>query len=178
MNCSEGVLTGLTKSLQRQAQHLSQLTRDLARCCQSKEEQIFARFNLSPAEGRVLLVMAEDEPTTASAIADKLGLGRSRLTPLVDGLVQKGFVRRKESAADRRVRTMTLTATGRKVARQATSFQITFHETLLRQFSSDEREQLLNGLAQLHDAIEKLRRKITDGHDRNATRKSGQSRKT
>lgn len=168
MNCSEGVLTGSPKSLQQQAQHLSQLTRDLARCCQSKEEQIFARFGLTPAEGRVLLVMAENEPTTASATADELGLGRSRLTPLVDGLVHKGFLKRVESASDRRVRTMTLTATGRKVARQATSFQITFHETLLRQFSPDEREQLLNGLAQLYDAIERLRTKIMAGSDNRA----------
>jgi DNA-binding MarR family transcriptional regulator len=160
MNYFEGVVTSSTKSLQIQAQHLSQLTRDLARCCQSKEEQIFAKFNLSSSEGRVLLVMAEHEPTTASATAEELGLGRSRLTPLVDGLVHKGFLKRAESTSDRRVHTMTLTAAGRRVARQIINFQFTFHETLLRKINPSKREQLLNGMAQLRDAIEKLRRKI------------------
>lgn len=165
MNYSQSVLNTVD-DLTVQASQLSQMTRDLSRCCQTKEEQIFGRFNLSSAEGRVLLVIADGGGSTPSAVAERLGLGRSRLTPLVDGLVEKRLLTRTESTTDRRVRTLELTAEGQKVAREVTCYQTSFHEELLRRFSPEERQQMLNTLDQLHGAIEELRAKLGDA-DRN-----------
>ena len=145
----------------KQAVALSLLTRELSRCCQTKEEQIFAKFDLSSAEGRMLLAIADSGPITPSGVADLLGLGRSRLTPLADHLVQKGLLSRTESASDRRVRTLALTPAGRDAARAALDYQITFHEQLLKMFAPDERQRMLASLDQLHGAIEKMRTRIS-----------------
>ena len=163
MNYSQSVLNAVD-DLTAQATQLSQMTRELSRCCQTKEEQIFGRFNLSSAEGRVLLVIADLGSSTPSAVAERLGLGRSRLTPLVDGLVEQGLLTRTESAADRRVRTLELTPAGRTAAREVTSYQTLFHEELLRRFSPEERRHMLNTLDQLHGAIEELRAKLGDAN--------------
>jgi MarR family transcriptional regulator, lower aerobic nicotinate degradation pathway regulator len=140
-----------------QADRLSHLTHDLSLCCQSKEEQIFAKFGLSVAEGRVLQAVANTGASNPSDVARALTLGRSRLTPLVVGLVNKKLLKRAESEEDRRVRTLTLTPAGRKVAREVTDFQITFHENLLLRFASEEREHLFGVLNRLHGAIEELK---------------------
>jgi DNA-binding MarR family transcriptional regulator len=148
--------------LPAQARELSRLTRELARCCQGKDEQIFGQFHLSTAEGRVLLCIADCTTTTPSAMADKLRLGRSRLTPLVESLVNKGLISRVESEQDRRVRTLKLTAAGTKCAQEATAFLNAFHEELLRCFNSNERHALLESLTQLQDAIEVTREKMAE----------------
>jgi DNA-binding MarR family transcriptional regulator len=146
------------RQLSVQADRLSRLTRELSRCCQGKEEQIFGAFDLSTAEGRVLLSVADcPAPCTPSALAERLNLGRSRLTPLVENLVHKGFLSRAEHTADRRVRELTLTAQGAQIAGQVTDYQISFHENLLRRFATDERLELLAVLDNLHKAIEEQR---------------------
>jgi DNA-binding MarR family transcriptional regulator len=146
--------------LAAQADHLSRLTRELARCCQAKDEQIFGQFGLSSAEGRVLLCVAEGGKATPSAVAEQLHLGRSRLTPLVASLVRKGFLTHTEPVQDRRVRALALTGSGQKTAQEVLNFQISFHEELLRNFDVDERRQLLEVLDHLHEVIEISREKI------------------
>jgi DNA-binding MarR family transcriptional regulator len=145
----------------QQAEQLARLTRDLSRCCQTKEEQIFARFGLSPADGRVLLVIAEGVVATPSHVAAELKLGRSRLTPLVESLVEKGLLERREEDRDRRVRRLMLTPQGQRIALQVTDFQREFHTSLLQKFNLGERGELLTVLQHLHDAIEDLRDTIS-----------------
>jgi DNA-binding MarR family transcriptional regulator len=162
MNYSQGEVKSATEALSAQATGLMALTHELALCCQAKEEQIFTRFRLSVAEGRVLQSVANRGASTPSDVARDLDLGRSRLTLLVDGLVVKKFLKRAESVEDRRVRTLTLTPSGRKVARDVTEFQLDFHEQLLKRFKPEEREQLFRVLNSLHGAIEVLREEIRD----------------
>jgi len=82
------------------------------------------------------------------------------MTPLVQSLVEKGFITRSESAADRRVRDLTLTESGRIIARQADAFRQTFHVHLLESFSVGERDDLLHTLQTLHDRIAAMRKDL------------------
>jgi DNA-binding MarR family transcriptional regulator len=148
---------GQMDGLHEQAAELASLTRDLARCCLAKEEQIFGRFGLPVTAGRVLLAAAETGSSSPSELADKLSLGRSRLTPLVELLVKKGLVQRAESQDDRRVRDLTLTEAGAKVAQEVTDFHLAFHETLLQRYDATERERLLSVLKNFHTIIEEVR---------------------
>ncbi len=146
--------------LTAQATELSRLTRNLSRCCQAKEEELFAQFGLSCAEGRVLLSIADLGVANASAVAGQLAISKGRLTPLVDGLVRKGFLTRTPSVQDRRSNELIPTETGQEVSRMATQFQVTFHEELLRCFKAEERSDLLNMLEHLHSVIEESRSRL------------------
>lgn len=148
----------MKSELEKQAVQLANITTNLSQCCHAKEFEIFHQTGLTASEGHVLLAVAEAGAATPSAVAAQLGVGRSRLTPLVQGLVDKGFLVRRESARDRRVRDLRLSAAGENVAREAADYRMSFHIRLLESFTDDERRRLLEMLAALHERMTQLRR--------------------
>lgn len=149
----------MNRIFDEQAEVLAQLTRDLAQCCVAKEIEIFSRFGLSTSEGNALLAIAEGA-TTPSALAQELGVVRSRITPLVQHLVDQEFLERSESTVDRRARELSLTSKGRQVARDAVQFRLSFHRQLLERFDQRERDQLFTTLGRLHEQMTEIRKGI------------------
>ncbi len=128
----------------------------------SKDAEIFDRFRLSPSEGHVLLAVADGE-TSPSALAEQLGVVRSRITPLIKSLVDRGFMLRHESREDRRMHQLKLTREGEHVAQEALQFRLSFHVRLLGKYAETDRVQLLETLAELHHKMKELRRTLSDG---------------
>ena len=143
------------------AEQLAELTNSLSRCCQAKDNETFAQFGLSIAEGQFLLVVAERGTLSPSEAAESLGVCRSRMTPLAQSLIAKGLLARRESKTDRRARTLSLTARGKDVSRAAACYRREFHERLMTRFSAEEQLMLLNTLASLRDQITEVRRETT-----------------
>lgn len=76
-----------------------------------------APWRMSWAQALSLLVLAEnEEPLAATRLVERLGLGRTAMTSVVDRLERRGWVTRRPSGADRRVMEVLLTAEGRAVA--------------------------------------------------------------
>jgi DNA-binding MarR family transcriptional regulator len=148
------------KDLGEQANALASLTGELAQCCMAKEVEIFRRFHLSTSEGHVLMAVASGV-LTPSALAAQLGVVRSRVTPLVQGMVTRGFLQRTESREDRRMRDLKLTREGEHVVRDAMQFRLSFHTRLLGKFDREARAHLLETLAQLHTKMIELRQGLT-----------------
>lgn len=146
--------------LSERASVLAKLTKNLALCCLGKETEIFAQSGLSSSEGQLLLLANEAQTISPSLLAERLGVGRSRMTPLVQSLVDKGFLARKESAEDRRVRDLSLTESGKRIAQQANAVRQNFHVRLLESFSAGERDELLTTLQTLHERMSVMRREL------------------
>lgn len=72
-----------------------------------------------PQAMSLLLLRAEDEPTNATRLVERLGLGRTAMTAVVDRLERRGWVERHAHPRDRRVALVQLTDQGRDVAEQA-----------------------------------------------------------
>jgi DNA-binding MarR family transcriptional regulator len=162
MNYQSSSTQSPAPDLQQQAQLLAGLTHNLAFCCIGKESELFNRYGLSSSEGHVLLTLSEHGSVTPSFLAARLGVGRSRMTPLVQSLVDSGFVSRTESLRDRRVRNLTLTSRGQEVAYASANFRTDFHARLLERFPERERDNLLSTLSILHDRIRQLRDELKD----------------
>jgi len=145
-----------------QAGLLGSLTRALSECCAGKEAEIFGRSGLSAAEGHLLLTVAEQQAISPSAAAQKLGVARSRLTPLAQSLVEKGFLTRAVSKQDRRAHSLKLTPSGAAAARNVSEFRQRFHARLLESFPPLDRDRLLKALADLHERMSALREAIKD----------------
>lgn len=140
------------------AAELAELTHSLSRCCTAKDIETFAQFGLSIAEGQFLLVLAERGPVLPSIAAEVLGVCRSRVTPLSQGLIDRGLVARRESAEDRRAKTLSLTPKGRQVSAAAADYRMQFHQRLLERFGESERQRVLETLADLRDKMTEVRR--------------------
>lgn len=83
------------------------------------DEQLLP-LDLSAAKYFALYILADTaERIALSTLADRMGTGKSNMTPLVDRLESDGMVRRVRSEQDRRVVFIEITALGRERLEQA-----------------------------------------------------------
>lgn len=61
---------------------------------------------------------ALDEPMSMSALADRLGIDASYVTTIADQLEMRGLIERQPHPTDRRVKSLALTAEGRRLREQ------------------------------------------------------------
>ena len=87
---------------------------------------------------QILDTVAGSEPPTQAALAAHLGIDRTVLTYVLDDLVDAGLLERKIDAADRRVRRLVITATGRKLLRSSERKVAAAEGTLLAGLTADE----------------------------------------
>ena len=111
-------------------------------------------FNLSPATGLVLSILADSEtPLSPNAIADRLIISRASVTSLLDSLEKRGFVKRQPHLTDRRMLLVELTDSGRQVANQFRPIVHQHQKVWLKALNKKEQEQLIQMLHRLQASL-------------------------
>src|SRR4051812_14214933 len=85
----------------------------LVRMLRAQQQPIWAELDLTMAQLKALVSIAASGGLAGRELAERLGIGPSAVTPLVDRLVAHGYVRREEDPADRRISRARPTAQGR-----------------------------------------------------------------
>ena len=98
-----------------------------------------------------LLAMVEGGQR-ASFLADRLAVAKPKVTALVDGLVERGYVSRSQSTDDRRATQIALTSAGRKALKAAEAEMAERLDGLLGRTS--DQQTVLSALAALQAALE------------------------
>ena len=98
------------------AAQMTDLTAQLFMSCQEREAYFVSLYDIKLAEFRCLRLLLHCGPCPVKELADMMRLTPSRLTRIIDGLLRRKFVLRTEDQADRRIKTISLTAKGREVA--------------------------------------------------------------
>ena len=117
------------------------------------------KAGLGDSDFRVLEVLLHKGPMPVNAIGPKVDLNPGSVSVAVDRLYKKGLVSREESVSDRRVRTVSLTAKGRRV------FVPTFrqHAALIKRafqdVSPEEQRQMEKALKKIGRRAEELANK-------------------
>ena len=109
-----------------------------------------AEFQLSSAQCHVLHLIEPGRTIPMGALADTLACHASNVTGLVDRLESRGLIRRRPSAADRRVKVLELTPTGSRLRRLVLDRMRTPPATL-RRLSLAEQRALVRILRRLLD---------------------------
>jgi DNA-binding MarR family transcriptional regulator len=102
----------------------------------------------------VLALLDEQPSETQAAIADALGVDRSQLVRILDGLEDRGLISRHRDRIDRRRHTVSVTAEGRRQLRRLRETIDRLEAELLTPLEPADREtlhQLLLQLANFHD---------------------------
>ena len=123
--------------------------------CQRKEEILAEQFHISVPEFRCLRTFRDREDLTIKALTEIMVLSGSRLTRIIDGLEEKGFVTRSFHDVDRRSINVRLTKKGLVTTRQLEDRYIQIHQEILDEFPLDQQNLLSNGLQQLLSSLER-----------------------
>jgi DNA-binding MarR family transcriptional regulator len=89
------------------------------------------------------------EPIAIGALSETLGLSVPAVSRAVDGLVQRGEVKRTEDVRDRRSKLLTLTAKGRRTFERFAALRFAGLKRFVAGMSDGEREALAAGLRPL-----------------------------
>jgi DNA-binding MarR family transcriptional regulator len=94
---------------------LSAVTHIAARC-EADLAEAAEKHDLVAAQAAVLVTLLRGGPTRMSALSHSLECDAGNLSGMIDRLEEAGHVARSTSATDRRVRVLSLTTAGRRVA--------------------------------------------------------------
>jgi MarR family transcriptional regulator, organic hydroperoxide resistance regulator len=93
---------------------------------------------------------ALDEPMSMSALADRLGIDASYVTTIADQLEERGLIERRPHPTDRRVKSLALTAEGRRL-REKLADELWVEVPVLDALTADERRELRRLLSRTID---------------------------
>jgi len=140
----------------KQRHQFSQMLEKLYQCCTDRQVYVSEKFEIPQAELRCLLLFGQERYLTAKGIAARLGIARSRVTMLVNGLVEKGFISKVTDPADSRVVLLALTPAGQKAQRDVTAMMDTMRDEILNAIDPERRAALLQSLDTLKTAMERV----------------------
>ena len=95
--------------------------------------RVLGEVGLSFSQVKALFLLEEHGELTVKDIGARLSLSVAAVSRSVDGLVQRGFVARRESESDRRSRQIALLPQGRQVLERVTAAR----EAALVEFASE-----------------------------------------
>jgi DNA-binding MarR family transcriptional regulator len=108
-----------------------------------------AQLQVNGRELAVLVVLGSPDPLSQQNAAGRLGVDRTTMVDLVDGLEQKGLVERRPDATDRRRNIVTLTDEGRRVLREGSQASARAELQFLSALNPTEANQFRSTLQRL-----------------------------
>jgi len=136
------------------AEHLANLTFSLLANCQEKEVRLATIHNLTQAEFRCLRLFGTDESVNNKKIAERMNLSPSRLTRIIDGLVEKEYIVREIDPEDRRNMRVMLSKRGRQLVNQLNKAYVQIHSEILQDIDPVQHEPLITAMQHLLEALE------------------------
>ena len=112
-------------------------------------KQRLAPLGLEPHHARSLRYIGSADGLSQQALADHLGLARSRIVVLVDELEQRKLVKRQPSPTDRSAHALHLTAKGEEVLQRVIGASREHEDELCGTLNARERAQLTTLLQRL-----------------------------
>lgn len=104
------------------------------------------------AEWVVMREMFDDQETSPSLLAERIGMTRGGVSKLVDRLVGKKLITRTDRADDRRFQSIALTAAGRRLVPQLARLADQNDEEFFGPLSDRERIALMSSMKKLVQA--------------------------
>jgi DNA-binding MarR family transcriptional regulator len=116
--------------------------------------QVLGPLELEPGEFALLRAVAANEGEAQNALAERLHISPSWMVAIVDQLERRELLERKPHARDRRVRNLNLTATGKKLLKQAERQAQQFDRQVTDPLSEAELQKLLDLLERVAAALD------------------------
>jgi MarR family transcriptional regulator for hemolysin len=116
-------------------------------------ERALAETGLHPRHFAVLRGLKDGEAQSQQQLAQALGIPASRVVGLLDELVRRGLVSRRESPTDRRVKLVALLEAGREELQRLIALAGQSERTVTAGLSADEQAELRRLLGIVYDNV-------------------------
>jgi len=127
---------------------------ELNKLCHERMRSQCELFGVNEAELRCLRLFENQRYMTSKDIAAALGVVKSRVTKIIEGLERKGLVQRMADPGDSRVALVSLTALGREKWEMARGHVQSVNAAILVRLSESQRVDLLAALAMLKASMD------------------------
>ena len=151
----------LPMKFNRDSARLYDLLKQLTECCRDREVILSGKFGFTVPEARCLNALVLENCSNTTEFASKLNVAKSRITRIVDGLIEKGILERSEDKKDRRYLNVTLTEAGEKLSNEYIASLLNLHDLVLSNLPSGSQNTVLNNLEQVHSAMIEARKMIS-----------------
>jgi DNA-binding MarR family transcriptional regulator len=115
--------------------------------------RMVAELDSSFSQVKMLFLLEDGGEHSVKEIAHHLGLSLPAASRAVDGLIQRGYVSRRESATDRRSRLVALTDDGRAVVDRVLRARLHTLEAFADELTLQERDCLYTALLPIVERI-------------------------
>lgn len=116
------------------------------------------------SQKRILMIMNEMGETTLTELTERLGVRAASVSEVVGKLEKAGNVARRQGEYDRRTMILSLTDSGRELARQAQQQRDRRHEEMFSCLTDNEKDRLLSLLEKINSDWEQRYRSEEDCH--------------
>jgi MarR family transcriptional regulator, organic hydroperoxide resistance regulator len=127
--------------------------RTLVGALKASSGTLWMEIDLTIAQLRTLLILAEEGPLVIGQIAQRMGIGLSTGGHLVDRLVQAGLAERTEDVEDRRRTLARLTPKGEDLYARLLNHSLQI-QTLIQKLEDADLAALLQGLQALNRLVD------------------------
>jgi len=143
-----------------QTRRLKELIEEILQCCHMQTGFLSRKFQIPQAELRCLLLFHGERYLTVKGIAQKLDVAKSRVTKIINGLVEKKLVESIDDPKDARVRLISLTPSGYSQCEEIGGYVWATHEKLLMELDPDQRKIVLSSLDLLRVGMEAVKKEL------------------
>lgn len=128
---------------------IQEIVESLARCQRLTKPSVWQTLGLSHAQVGMLFLLFHHHETSVKKISEYLGVTKSAVTQLLDPLVEKRLVSRKNDPQDRRIVRLSLTPKGLQLLKKLNKLKYAGIRSALDSLSMQE----LQAMAQLHQKM-------------------------
>lgn len=147
--------------LEYQSQKLQDLIGEILDCCEDRKLYESQTFSLPYAEIKCLMLFNGEHYLTVKGIAKRLDVAKSRVTKLIDHLVEKKILDRIDDPKDARIKLISMTPEGKRKLEDIQAFHLGIHKKILFHLDSEERKGILSSLERLRSAMEEVKETLT-----------------
>lgn len=117
--------------------------------CFEKEESIQIALNLSPAEFRGILALAQNSVISCKELSKKMGLSYSRVSRVVEKLMKHGYLKEVHIEGDRRILYLKLADKGLKIKKKIRGMMEECEQDIQKKITPEEEKSLVNILSRV-----------------------------
>lgn len=138
------------------AKYLASLTKRLLATYEEKHASLALEGGLTGSEFKCLGLFGSDKGQSNRDIARRMNLSDSRLTRIIDGLVDKGYLTKEYNRRDSRCVNLNLSRKGKSFVKKVDTLNEDAHKKIMNDINASQQKFLISGMEKLCSTVEKL----------------------